>query len=123
MPTRVEKEIRVKKDKDLLNYIYSSIDRAQYENAGISKNLLFQEFEKTEEGRKTKLDSARGYAVDQLEHLVNMRFALKEMHLRLLKLKKTCHNMAVSFEKLRGTRHEQPEVTLPDLWNLDLVEE
>ena len=120
MPTRVEKEIRHFDDKALLNYIYGHIDRAQFETSGILKNLYHLPFQKTEEDKEVKRFAAMGYGVDQLEHLTNLRFAMKEMHLRMLRTKKKCHKMAVNFEKIRGERKriEFEEVTLPDLSNL-----
>lgn len=121
MPTRVEKDIRQMSDKDLLNYIYVHIDRAQAENAGVSKNLHYQGFEKTEEGRRLKLFAAMGYSVDQMEHLVNLRFAVKEMHLRLLRSRRSRHKMAVQFTKLRGERSVVPETQFPDIYNLNLL--
>lgn len=118
MPTRPEKDIRVMDDKTLMNFLYTVVDRSSHENAGVLKNILYHEFETTDEGRKKKMDAARGYGIDQAEHLAHLRFAIKELHLRWLKVKKTCHKMAVGFEKTRGKRFEQPEVSLPDLWNL-----
>ena len=103
-------------DKDLLNYIYASLDRIAYENAGFLKNAMNSKFEKTEEGRDVKIASATGYGIDQLEHITKVRFAIKEMHLRILKNNKARYHMSRDFEKLRGERAAEPEVDITDLW-------
>ena len=117
--TRPEKDIKQLSDKDLVNYIYTHLDRAQYENVGAMKNVYYAKYVKTDEELQEKLIAGQGYGIDQTEHLVNLRFAIKELHLRWLRIKRARHRMAVNFEKIRGEKPEQPEVMLPDLWSVE----
>ena len=117
--TRPEKDIKHLDDKELLNYIYTHIDRAQYENMGAMKNIYFAKFEKTQEGLQEKLIAGQGYGIDQTEHLTNLRFAIKALHLRWLRTKRAKYMMEQNFKKLRQEKVEHEEVELPDLWSVE----
>jgi len=117
--TRPEKDIKHLSDKELLNYIYTHIDRGQYEGVGAMKNIYYAKYEKTQEGFMEKLIAGQGYGIDQAEHLTNLRFAIKELHRRWLKTKRTKYHMEQNFKKLRQEKVEYPEVELPDLWSIE----
>ena len=117
--TRPEKDIKHIKDRELINYIYSHIDRSQYEIAGAMKNVYYAKYAKSDQELQEKLIAAEGYGINQIEHLTNLRFAIKELHLRLLRSKRVNQHMIINFGKKYDAKPEQPEVSLPDLWNID----
>ena len=126
MKTHREKTLSNVKDKELMNYLYTHLDRATDRNSGALNNLLISAFPISVEEKQEKLTAVQGYLIQQNEDLTALRFALKTMHKRFLKEKRRVHNMRVQFEKVRGERVlDVEDVELPDLWNLSgiIVEE
>jgi len=117
--TRPEKEIKRLEDRELLNYIYTCIDRSQTEAVGALKNIYYAKYAKDEEELMEKLIAGQGYAIDQTEHLANMRHALKELHRRWLRTKRAKYRMEQNFKKFRKERVVYEEVELPDLWSVE----
>ena len=119
MKTHREKTLANVDDKELMNYLYTHLDRATDRNAGALNNLLISTFPIPEEDKQAKLTALQGYLIQQNEDLSSLRFALKIIHKRFLREKRRVHNMRVQFEKVRGERAPDIEETpMPDLWNL-----
>ena len=119
MKTHREKTLANVDDKELMNYLYTHLDRATDRNAGALNNLLISTFPISEEDKQAKLTALQGYLIQQNEDLSSLRFALKTIHKRFLREKRRVHNMRVQFEKVRGERAPEVEdVEMPDLWNL-----
>jgi len=126
MKTHREKTLSNVKDKELMNYLYTHLDRATDRNSGALNNLLISTFPISEEEKQEKLTAVQGYLIQQNEDLTALRFAIKTIHKRFLKEKRRVHNMRVQFEKVRGEPASDVEDTaMPDLWNLSgiIVEE
>ncbi len=118
--THRERHLTTMKDKELLNYLYSHLDRAQDRNSGAQKNLLIHSYSKEEEVKQEKLKAVQGYLIEQGEDLSALRFAIKTLHKRVVKTRRQVHNMRVQFTKIRGERAvEIPDVEMPDLWNVN----
>ncbi len=122
MRTHHEKDISKMDDKTLMNFIYSHLDRAQDRTAGAQKNLLISGFSNLTVAEKNKaLTALGGYLIHLAEDLTALRFATKNFHKRLLRTKRKVHKMQVQFEKIRGEPAPGIEdVTMPDLWNVDI---
>ena len=126
MKTHREKTLSNVKDKELMNYLYTHLDRATDRNSGALNNLLISTFPISEEEKQEKLTAVQGYLIQQNEDLTALRFAIKTIHKRFLKEKRRVHNMRVQFEKVRGEQAPDVDDTaMPDLWNLSgiIVEE
>ena len=127
MKTPREKTLAKVKDKELMNHLYTHLDRATDRNSGALNNHFISTFPTiSKEEKQEKLNAVQGYLIQQNEDLTALRFALKTLHKRFLKEKRRVHNMRVQFEKHRGERASDVEdVEMPDLWNLSgiIVEE
>lgn len=116
--THRERYINNVKDKELLNYLYTHLDRAQDRNSGAAKNLLIHSYSDNEETKQEKLLAARDYLVEQMEDLSALRFAIKTMHKRVVKTRRQVHNMCIHFTRIKGEiAPPREDVTMPDLWN------
>ena len=121
--TKPEKEIKHLEDRELLNYIYTCIDRSQTEAIGALKNIYYAKYAKDEEELMEKLISGQGYVIDEIEHLTHMRHALKELHRRWLRTKRAKFKMEQNLKKFRKERVVYEEVMMPDLWNMGTIVE
>ena len=121
--TKPEKEIKHLEDRELLNYIYTCIDRSQTEAVGALKSNYYAKYAKDGEELMEKLIAGEGYMIDQTEHLAHMRHALKELHRRWLRTKRAKFKMEQNFKKLRKERVVYEEVVMPDLWNMGTIVE
>jgi len=123
MKTNREKTLSHTNDKQLMNFLYSHLDRATDRNSGALNNHFISTFPTiSAEEKQEKLNAVQGYLIQQNEDLAAMRFALKSLHKRYSKSKRLVHNLRVQFEKTRGERALTiGDVEMPDLWNLSGV--